>query len=65
MGRIKDTNPRDPIDGVYIRNISPDDDFRLRIPKHLIKKLKLQDCRKLAIHINERGQIVMEPYQEE
>ena len=57
----RDTNPRHPQDGVYIRNISPDDDFRLRIPKSIISELGMREARKLAIHVNERGQLIIEP----
>ena len=60
-GKAKDTNPRGPVNGVYIRNISPDDDFRLRIPKKLVESLKLENVRKLAVFINEKGQIVIDP----
>ena len=61
-GKPKDTNPRDPVNGKYIRNISGDDDYRLRIPKQLVHRLGLDDVRKLAIWVNERGQLVIEPY---
>lgn len=57
----RDTNPRQPQKGVYIRNISPDDDFRLRIPKALVAQLGLQNARKLALHVNAAGQLVIEP----
>ena len=61
-GKSKDTNPRDPVDGKYIRNISQDDDFRLRIPKQLVQVLQLDNVRKLTLSVNEDRQIVIEPY---
>ncbi len=62
-GKKKDTNSRYPVNGVYIRNISPDDDYRLRIPKQLIEQLHLQEVRKLAVSVNDKGQIILEAYE--
>lgn len=61
-GKSKDTNPRGPVDGKYIRNISADDDFRLRLPKKLVQQLRLDQVKKVAISVNEIGHMMIEPY---
>ncbi|MEG0273142.1 MAG: hypothetical protein RR622_07915 [Hydrogenoanaerobacterium sp.] len=56
----RNTTPRNPKGGVYIRSVTLANDYRLRLPMKIVEQLELDEVATLSLRINSQGQVVVE-----
>ena len=56
----RNATPRYSQNDVYIRSVTLANDYRLRLPMEIVEQLELDEVATLTLHINSKGQVVVE-----
>ncbi|MEG0839726.1 MAG: hypothetical protein RSF33_07995 [Hydrogenoanaerobacterium sp.] len=58
----RNTTPRNPKGGVYIRSVTLANDYRLRLPMEIVEQLELDEVATLALRFTAKGKLIIEPW---